>query len=236
MGSGTAVARRPPISSSATTRSRRSMYGMREGRRIVDNVQKGLVFLISTHVALLGFILIATLSGFESAAPADPDPVARAVHRPLDVGRVRAGAARARPHATATATRAKPLLTNGLLGRHPVAGASAPSPRWCSWRRTEGRRPRPWLAYTALVCGQAVRAYWNRSLGKPVHRLRATGSCSGRILTVASRPRSRPSLCSPMRSAPALDARDRPLVAAVALAPFLLVQVLRFRGHRPWVA
>ena len=30
-------------------------------RRIVDNVQKGLVFLISTHVAFLGFILVSTL-------------------------------------------------------------------------------------------------------------------------------------------------------------------------------
>ena len=40
------------------------MYGLREGRRIVDNVQKGLVFLVSTHVALLGFILIATIYGF----------------------------------------------------------------------------------------------------------------------------------------------------------------------------
>ena len=40
------------------------MYGLREGRRIVDNVQKGLIFLISTHVALLGFILIATIYGF----------------------------------------------------------------------------------------------------------------------------------------------------------------------------
>ena len=37
------------------------MFGLAEGRRIVDNVQKGLVFLVSTHVALLGFILIATI-------------------------------------------------------------------------------------------------------------------------------------------------------------------------------
>ena len=41
------------------------IYGIREGRRIVDNVQKGLVFLVSTHVALLGFILIATVAGFD---------------------------------------------------------------------------------------------------------------------------------------------------------------------------
>ena len=37
------------------------MYGLAEGRRIVDNVQKGLVFVVSTHVAFLGFILISTI-------------------------------------------------------------------------------------------------------------------------------------------------------------------------------
>ena len=41
------------------------LFGLREGRRIVANVQKGLVFLVSTHVALLGFILIATIGGYD---------------------------------------------------------------------------------------------------------------------------------------------------------------------------
>ena len=64
MGSGTAVAREAADlvlgdDSFATLHVRPA-----EGRRIVDNVQKGLIFLISTHVALLGFILIATLYGF----------------------------------------------------------------------------------------------------------------------------------------------------------------------------
>src|SRR3972149_4636771 len=44
----------------------RGAGGARPGRRrIVANVQKGLVFLVSTHVALLGFILIATLAGYD---------------------------------------------------------------------------------------------------------------------------------------------------------------------------
>ena len=47
-----------------TTRSRRCSSRIRDGRRIVDNVLKGLVFITSTHVALLGFILVATLVGF----------------------------------------------------------------------------------------------------------------------------------------------------------------------------
>ena len=43
------------------------MFGLREGRRIVANVQKGLVFLISTHVALLGFILIGAFLLFAAS-------------------------------------------------------------------------------------------------------------------------------------------------------------------------
>ena len=40
------------------------LFAIRDGRRIVDNVLKGLVFITSTHVALLGFILVATLVGY----------------------------------------------------------------------------------------------------------------------------------------------------------------------------
>ena len=82
MGSGTAVAKDASDLVLGDDSFATLMYGLREGRRIVANVQKGLVFLVSTHVALLGFILIATVAGYLAAAPADPDPVARAVHRP----------------------------------------------------------------------------------------------------------------------------------------------------------
>src|SRR5918996_4413184 len=64
MGSGTAVAREAADLVLGDDSFATLMYGLREGRRIVDNVQKGLVFLTSTHVALLGFILIATIAGF----------------------------------------------------------------------------------------------------------------------------------------------------------------------------
>ena len=70
MGSGTAVAREASDLVLGDDSFVTLVYGMREGRRIVDNVQKGLVFLVSTHVALLGFLLIATLAGFEPPAPA----------------------------------------------------------------------------------------------------------------------------------------------------------------------
>ena len=64
MGSGTAVAREASDLVLGDDSFATLVYGIAEGRRIVDNVQKGLVFLVSTHVALLGFILIATLAGF----------------------------------------------------------------------------------------------------------------------------------------------------------------------------
>ena len=64
MGSGTAVAREASDLVLGDDSFATMMGGLREGRRIVANVQKGLVFLVSTHVALLGFILIATVAGY----------------------------------------------------------------------------------------------------------------------------------------------------------------------------
>ena len=61
MGSGTAVAREASDLVLGDDSFATLMFGLAEGRRIVDNVQKGLVFLISTHVAFLGFILISTI-------------------------------------------------------------------------------------------------------------------------------------------------------------------------------
>ena len=61
MGSGTAVAREASDLVLGDDSFATLMFGLAEGRRIVDNVQKGLVFLISTHVAFLGFILLSTI-------------------------------------------------------------------------------------------------------------------------------------------------------------------------------
>ena len=76
MGSGTAVAQEAADLVLGDDSFATLMYGLREGRRIIANVQKGLVFLLSTHVALLGFILIATQRRLLAAAAAHPDPVA----------------------------------------------------------------------------------------------------------------------------------------------------------------
>ena len=66
MGSGTAVAKGASDLVLGDDSFATLLYAIRDGRRIVDNVKKGLVFLISTHVALLGFILLATLVGFSA--------------------------------------------------------------------------------------------------------------------------------------------------------------------------
>ncbi|HEX5589126.1 MAG TPA: HAD-IC family P-type ATPase, partial [Candidatus Limnocylindrales bacterium] len=53
MGSGTAVAREAADLVLGDDSFATLLYGLREGRRIVDNIQKGLVFLVSTHIAFL---------------------------------------------------------------------------------------------------------------------------------------------------------------------------------------
>jgi len=95
-----------------------------------------------------------------------------------------------------------------------------------------------WLAYTALVCGQAVRAYANRSLREPVHRLtRNTFLLAARGLVVAVQAAIPyvPPLADAFRAVP-LTASDWLLVAAVALSPALLAQVVRARRRISWVA
>ncbi len=103
MGSGTAVAREASDLILGDDSFVTLMHGLREGRRLVANVQKGLVFLISTHVAMLGFILIATDRGLQPALAADPDPLARGLHRHADRGFVRRRSRGARGDAAAAA-------------------------------------------------------------------------------------------------------------------------------------
>ena len=176
MGSGTAVAREASDLVLGDDAFATLVFGIAEGRKIVDNVQKGLIFLISTHVALLGFLLIATLAGFDQPLlpiqilwlelfidlstsiaferePAEPDLMTRPP-RPAR----------------------RPLLDDGLLGRLTVAGGySAVAALILMANHDGGFEHARWLAYTALVVGQAIRAYANRSIRGPVHRLRPNG-------------------------------------------------------------
>ena len=239
MGSGTAVAKEASDLVLGDDSFATLVFGIAEGRRIVDNVQKGLVFLVSTHVALLGFILIATVSGFDqpllpiqilwlelfidvAAAvaferePAEPGLMSRA---PRPVGR--------------------PLLPGGLLARIGVAGGfSAVAALWVMTTTPGSADHARWLAYTALVAAQAVRAYANRSLHEPVWRLATNrlllGACVATVVVQASIP-----LIPPLREAfvaVPLSAVDWLIVAVIALAPAAVAQVMRAWRGGTWLA
>jgi Ca2+-transporting ATPase len=241
MGSGTAVAREAADLVLGDDSFATLLYGLEECRRIVDNVRKGLVFLVSTHVALLGFVLVATLYGFgqpllpiqilwlelfidvsTSVAferePAEPD-IMRRPPRPIGL----------------------PLLTGPLLAR--VAGAGGVSAvaalvLMVGGTSGGGGDHARWLAYTALVCGQAVRAYTNRSLRAPVHRLRPNMLLAAMVVLVvvvqAAIPYV-PPLAEAFR-AESLTAVEWGLVTLVALAPAVVAEIVRTVRRAEWVA
>jgi Ca2+-transporting ATPase len=240
MGSGTAVAKEASDLVLGDDAFATLVYGISEGRRIVDNVQKGLVFLISTHVALLGFILIATVAGFDQPLlpiqilwlelfidlstsiaferePAEPDLMTRPP-RPAH----------------------RPLLTDELLARIVVAGGySAVAALVLMANHDGGFQHARWLAFTALVVGQAVRAYANRSIREPVHRLRSNGfllfACAAAIGIQIVIPYL-PALADAFR-ATRLDPLDWAFVAVVAVLPAVLAEVIRtLRPGTTWVA
>jgi hypothetical protein len=95
-----------------------------------------------------------------------------------------------------------------------------------------------WLAYTTLVCAQAVRAYANRSLTVPLARLAWNRvllvACVVVVLIQAAIPLA-PPLAEAFRAVP-LSIPEWALVAAVAIAPAVLAEVVRARTNQPWVA
>jgi magnesium-transporting ATPase (P-type) len=131
----------------------------------------------------------------------------------------------------------RPLLTRGLLTRIAGAGGfSAAAALGLLVVAPSGTGQ--WLAYTALVCGQAVRAYANRSLREPIHRLSRNtfllAACCFAVVVQAAIPFV-PPLADAFRAVP-LTASDWLLVAAIALAPAVLAQLVRARRRTVWVA
>jgi len=238
MGSGTAVAKEASDLVLNDDSFATLVYGIGEGRRIVDNVQKGLVFLLSTHVALLGFIFIATVVGYSQALlpiqvlwlelfidlsasiaferePPEPDIMTRP---PRPAGR--------------------PLLTRDLLGR--IAGAGGFSALAALWLMTwsGGGDHGRWLALTSLVIAQAVRAYSNRSLSLPVTRLSPNFFLLSTCLVVVAVQvliPFVPPVADAFRASP-LSTLEWVLVAGVALLPATVAELLRRAGRGPWVA
>ena len=239
MGSGTAVAKDASDLVLGDDAFATLIFGLREGRRIVANVQKGLVFLVSTHVALLGFILIATIGGYDQPLlpiqilwlelfidlaasvaferePEEPDAMDR---RPRQ--------------------RDRPLLTTSLLVRIAGAGGFSAVAAFLVLLLHDGPQEQVrWLAFTMLVVGQAVRAYANRSLSRPVVSLPPNGFLAAAVIIVivvqAAIPLM-PPMADAFRAVP-LGAADWLLVALVALAPAALAELIRWRTNRDWVA
>lgn len=94
-------------------------------------------------------------------------------------------------------------------------------------------------AFTALVVGQAVRAYANRSLTQPLHRLGINLFLAGACLTVVAVQTAIPFvpfLAEAFRAVP-LSAAEWLIVAAVAVAPALTAELVRSRqAPVVWVA
>ena len=242
MGSGTAVAREASDLVLGDDSFATLMFGLAEGRRIVDNVLKGLVFLLSTHVAFLGFILVATLfAGAEVTQPLLPIQILW-MELFIDVSTsVAFEREPAEPDLMDRPPRhaSRPLLTGELLARVSGAGAfTALAALVLLVGHPGGFEHARWLAYTTLVVSQAVRAYANRSLSTPLHRLRPNGflalACLVAIGTQALIPLVGP-LAEAFR-ATALDPGDWLMVAVVALAPAVLAEIVRTARGGPWVA
>jgi P-type Ca2+ transporter type 2C len=242
MGSGTAVAREASDLVLGDDSFATLMFGLEEGRRIVDNVQKGLVFLISTHVAFLGFILISTVFVAE-----------RQVLLPLQILWMElfidlstSVAFEREPEEPRLMSRpprtvGEPLLTNRILAGITGAGAfTAIGALAIMLARGGGFEHASWLAYTALVVSQSVRAYWNRSVHEPIHRLGRNGflalACLAAVAVQVAIPYI-PPLADAFRATP-LDALDWALVAFIAFTPAMVAEVVRSRMDHPaiWVA
>jgi Ca2+-transporting ATPase len=239
MGSGTAVAREAADLVLGDDSFATLLYGLSEGRRIVDNVQKGLIFLVSTHVALLGFILIATIYGF--GQPLLPIQILW-LELFIDVSAsVAFELEKPEPDLMRRPPRkqGEPLLTTGILGRIGVAGGfSAVAALLVMVTHPGGDDHARWLAYTILVCSQAVRAYANRSVRESITRLPANWfllAAGVSVIAVQAIIPAVPVLAEAFRATP-LDLTDWAVVAVIALAPALLAQLVRAVTGRTWIA
>jgi Ca2+-transporting ATPase len=239
MGSGTAVAKDASDLVLGDDSFATLMYGLREGRRIVANVQKGLVFLISTHVALLGFILIATLAGFSQ--PLLPLQI---LWLELFIDLSTSVAFEREPEEPGAMTRPprprdRPLLDRPLLARISAAGGFSAVAALIVMLVHDGTPDHiRWLAYTTLVVAQVVRAYANRSLTRPVLTLPPNGFLLLAVLVVLALQVSIPyipPLAAAFRATPLL-ASDWIIVATIALAPAVFAELIRATTHREWVA
>ena len=242
MGSGTAVAREASDLVLGDDSFATLVYALGEGRRIVDNVQKGLIFIISTHVAFLLFILLSTLvvSSAQVLLPLQILWMELFIDLSTSVAFERE---RAEPDVMRRPPRdpRRPLLSAGILANTVVAGGFTAIAAIVVMLNHEGDFAyRSWLAYTILVVSQCVRAYWNRSARWPIRSLAGNSvllaACIAAIGIQILIPIV-PPLADLFHAQP-IALADWPLIAAIALAPAAVAEVVRGirRGTTIWVA
>ena len=238
MGSGTAVAREAADLVLGDDSFATLMDALREGRRMIANVQKGLVFLLSTHVALLGYVLLATVVGI--SLPLLPIQIlwmeffidiSAAVAFEREAEEPNAMSVRPRP-------RDQPLLDRRLLVGICLAGAFTVASALALVLSVSGDQEHAnWVAFTTLVVAQLVRANANRTLGSSLLRLRPNLLLAGMgvlWLAVQAAIPYIPPLADAFRASP-LSAAEWAAIAVIALTPAALAEVMRRRG-RTWVA
>jgi magnesium-transporting ATPase (P-type) len=136
--------------------------------------------------------------------------------------------------------RNRPLLTPVILARVAAAGGFSALAAFAVLVAHPGSFEHArWTAFTVLVAAQVVRAYANRSLAHPVHRLAPNGflalACAAAVGMQIVIPLV-PFLAEAFAAVP-LSALEWGIVAAIALAPALVAEVVRRTGRAgEWVA
>jgi Ca2+-transporting ATPase len=238
MGSGTAVAREAADLVLGDDSFATLMDALREGRRMIANVQKGLVFLLSTHVALLGYVLIATLAGF--SIPLLPIQILW-MEFFIDISATVAFEREGHEPDSMTQPplpRGQPLIDRALLaGIAGAGGFSAVAALALALAATGSAAHAAWLAFTTLVVAQLIRANANRSLRASLFRIQPNGVLLVMAVTwvvlQAAIPYI-PELADAFQAMP-LSMMEWLLVAVIGLAPAVLAEIMRRRGYR-WVA
>jgi magnesium-transporting ATPase (P-type) len=135
--------------------------------------------------------------------------------------------------------RSVPLLTSGLLVRIAVAGGVTAVAALVLLIGVGGDGDHArWVAFSALVFGQLVRAYTNRSLVHPLRRLPANGFLAIACLCGAAFQLAIPyvpPLAEAFRAS-SLDGPELLLVALIAVGPALVGEVVRSIRGSVWVA
>jgi Ca2+-transporting ATPase len=238
MGSGTAVAREAADLVLGDDSFATLMDALREGRRMIANVQKGLVFLLSTHVALLGYVLVATLAGI--SLPLLPLQILW-MEFFIDISAAVAFEREAEePNAMSVPPRPRdqPLLDRPLLVGITLAGGFTVAAALALVLVVPGNQEHAnWVAFTTLVVAQLVRANANRSLTTSLLRLRPNlllAVMGVAWLAVQAAIPYVPPLAEAFHASP-LSAAEWAAVAVIAVAPAVVAEAIRRRG-RPWVA